>query len=528
MPAPATTDELLAVIHKSELIPAQRLEAFVSSVADASPRASPREMAQLLIAAGLLTHFQAEQCLQGKWRGFTIGKYKVLERIGSGGMGTVYLCEHLKVGRRVAIKVLPTSQATNPSALGRFYREARASGVLDHPNLIKAHDIDQESGLHFLVMDYVDGANLQDIVAKTGPMDIVRAAHYIRQAALGLQHAHQAGLIHRDVKPANILLERSGNVRVLDLGLARFFNDNTDLLTLEYDERNVLGTADYVAPEQALNSHEVDGRADVYSLGASFYFLLTGQPPFAGGKVAQKLIWHQVRQPPPVRQLRPEVPEELATVLARMMAKNPAHRYQIPAEVAEALAPWTRAPIPPPPEHEMPQLSPAVAPTAGAAVTAVTTPRPTATALPPVPPSVPGAAAATLGGPRPVRAARGAPTAAMPASAAPPRAARVAPSTPRTADTSGLPLAHVAPSTSRSPAAAELAATPRQLASPQTPTETDRPRVPPVPVRPSDLMARLTDPTNPPAQPRRLLGAFLLLLAAGAVLGAGLALGWLF
>jgi serine/threonine protein kinase len=370
MPAPTTTDELLDLVRKSELVPAQRLAAFVTRATAASTARSPREMIGMLIAAGLITHFQAEQFLQGKWRGFTIGKYRVLERLGSGGMGTVYLCEHLQVGRKVAIKVLPTSQAHNPSALGRFYREARAAGVMDHPNLVTAHDIDQDGALHFLVMDYVDGSSLQYIVARFGAMAPIRAAHCIRQAAQGLQHSFQAGWLHRDVKPANIMLERNGTIRVLDLGLARFLHDNTDLLTLQYDNTNVLGTADYVSPEQALDSHDVDIRTDVYSLGATFYFLLTGQPPFPEGKIAQKLIWHQVRQPTPVRQLRPEVPEGIAAIVDRMMEKNPAHRYQTPAEVIEALRPWTTELMPPPREEEMPRLSPAVAPTVPAGTAA--------------------------------------------------------------------------------------------------------------------------------------------------------------
>jgi serine/threonine protein kinase len=157
------------------------------------------------------------------------------------------------------------------------------------------------------------------------------------------------------------MVERNGNVRVLDLGLARFYDDHNDLLTLKYDEKNVLGTADYVAPEQALNSHEVDHRADIYSLGATFYFLLTGNPPFAGGRIAQKLIWHQVRQPTPVRQLRPEVPDGLAAVLEKMMAKDPDERYQTPKEVHDALSPWVNEAVPPPTEVEMPRLSPAAA-----------------------------------------------------------------------------------------------------------------------------------------------------------------------
>src|SRR5262249_1535996 len=162
--------------------PADRLKTFIDQAALAKAVRSPRELANLLVAAALITQFQAEQFLQGKWRGFHIGKYKVLERLGAGGMGTVYLCEHPMVGRKVAVKVLPTTQATNPAALGRFYREARAAGVLDHPNLVKAHDIDEDNGLHFLVMDYVDGASLHEIVSKCGPLPVDRAVHYVCQA----------------------------------------------------------------------------------------------------------------------------------------------------------------------------------------------------------------------------------------------------------------------------------------------------------------------------------------------------------
>jgi hypothetical protein len=361
MPAPTTTDELLDLVRKSGLVDAARLDAFISRANTDSGPPTSKHWAGLLVGSGLLTRFQAEQLLLGKWRGFTVGRYRVLERLGSGGTGTVYLCEHLKVRRKVAVKVLPTIRANNPAALGRFHREARAAGVLNHPNLVKCHDIDQEGELHYLVMEYVDGSSLHEIVYRSGPLDPVRAAQYIRQAAQGLQHAHEAGLVHRDVKPANILVDRGGTVRVLDLGLARFFNDESDLLTLKYDENNVLGTADYVAPEQALNSHGVDIRADVYSLGCTFFFILTGRPPFPGGKAAQKLIWHQVKPPPPVRELRPEVPEDMAAVLSKMLAKDPRQRYQTPGELAAALDPWAAEPVPPPREEEMPQLCPAAA-----------------------------------------------------------------------------------------------------------------------------------------------------------------------
>ncbi len=319
------------------------------------PEAS--KVAGVLIRDGFLTHFQADNIMQGRWRRFTIGKYKVLEKLGSGGMGQVYLCEHKLMRRRVAVKVLPTAKAEDDAARDRFYREGRAVAALDHPNIVHAYDIDQDDKLHFLVMEYVDGANLQEIVKRSGPMDIGRACHYVRQAALGLEHAHQqANLVHRDIKPGNILVDRSGVVKILDMGLARFFDDEDDILTKKYDE-NMLGTADYLAPEQALDSHSVDIRADIYSLGATFFFMLTGKTPFGEGTVAQKLIWHQTRQPKALAEFRTDVPAALQDILTKMMAKEPAERYAVPAQVAEALVPFTQTPIGPPPESEMPHLS---------------------------------------------------------------------------------------------------------------------------------------------------------------------------
>jgi serine/threonine protein kinase len=361
MPAPSTADEFLDLVWKSGVVDDKRLSAYLARLrsGDLVSSEGPPELAGRLVRDGILTCFQAEQILAGKWRRFTIGKYQVLERIGSGRFGSIYLCEHQPTRRRVAVKVLPTARAQDPSSLERFYREARALAALDHPNVVRGYDIDQDEGLHFLVMEYVDGSSLQYITEKCGPMAVLRAAHYVRQAALGLQHVHErARIVHRDIKPADILVDRGGRVRIIDMGLARFFHDEEDVLTRKYDE-NVLGTADYMAPEQAIDSHRVDIRADIYGLGATFYFCLTRYPPFPGGTAAQKLIWHQTRQPTPVRQLRPRVPEGLAALIDRMMAKDPAQRPQAPQEVADALAPYTAEPIGPPPEDEMPRLSPA-------------------------------------------------------------------------------------------------------------------------------------------------------------------------
>jgi len=360
MPAPSTAEEFLELVQKSGVLDDKRLSTYLEKLrATGAVPTEPGKLAGVMLRDGVLTRFQAEQFLQGRWRRFTIGKYKVLERIASGGMGSVYLCEHKFMRRRAAVKILPAARASDPSALERFYREARAVAALDHPNIVRAYDIDQENDLHFLVMEYVDGSSLQDLVKKSGPLDPARAAHYISQAALGLQHAHEAAaLVHRDIKPGNLIVDRGGIVKILDMGLARFFNDQDDMLTQKYDE-NVLGTADYLAPEQALDSHNVDIRADVYSLGATFYYCLTGKTPFSDGTVAQKLIWHQTRQPKPIRSLRPDIPAALIAVIEKMMAKDPDLRYQTPLEVAQALTPWTQALIAPPAEAEMPQLSPA-------------------------------------------------------------------------------------------------------------------------------------------------------------------------
>lgn len=358
MPAPASTDELIKLIRKSGMVDEPRIDAYLEKVKQ-SPSANPevRKLAGSMVKDGLLTYFQAEQFLLGKWRGFTIGKYKLLERIGFGGMGQVFLCEHLYMRRRVAIKVLPPAKAEEPAALGRFYREARAAAALDHPNIVRTHDIDQDGNLHFLVMEYVDGSSMLDVIKKTGPMDVMRATNYIWQSIQGLDHAYRVGVIHRDIKPGNILIDRYGVAKILDMGLARFYHSDDDMLTLKYDEKSVLGTADYVAPEQTVNSHEVDVRADIYSLGATFYFLLAGHPPFPDGTIAQKLISHQTRTPTPIRQLRAEVPEGIARVLELMLAKSIEDRFQTPEEVYSALLPFVQTQIAPPPVDEMPVLS---------------------------------------------------------------------------------------------------------------------------------------------------------------------------
>ena len=361
MAAPATIDAFLELVRKSGMVDREQLDAYCGRLRQGgnAPDKVTR-LAQKMVQDGLLTNFQAEQYLHGKWRGFTIGNYRVLERIARGGMGTVYLAEHVSMPRRVAIKVLPAELAKSPMVVERFYREARAAAALEHPNLVRTTDVACEEGTHYLVMDFVDGVNLQELVDHKGPLSVERAANYIGQAACGLHHAHAvAGMVHRDVKPANLMLDRSGAVKLLDMGWRMhqtgFFNAQSDNITRHYNDQNILGTADYIAPEQALNSQAADTRADLYSLGGTFYFLLTGAPPFACGSLTQKLMWHQIKPPTPIRSLRPEVPEAVEVLLLRLLAKEPADRPQTPREVAEALAPWLRTTLPPA-DDEIPSL----------------------------------------------------------------------------------------------------------------------------------------------------------------------------
>lgn len=377
MPAPTSVNEFLDLLRKSGLLEADQFNPYFQQLKDAGKYPSePRRLARYLVRDGWLTFFQAEQLLLGKSRGFTLGRYDVLERLGTGGMGIVYLCRHRFMRRLVAVKVLSSLLFDDPVALERFYREAECVAALDHPNIVRAYDIDRDGPFHFLAMEYVEGASLEKMVRGHGPTDVRWATCAIRQAAVGLQHAHEAGLVHRDIKPANLLVDKHGVVKILDLGLARFFQAEVENSPARYNQ--LLGTADYIAPEQAVSSESADIRADIYSLGATFHFLLVGRPPFDESTLARKLIAHQMLQPKPITALRPEVPADLVVVIEKMMAKDPSRRYTVPAEVIEALAPWTKPPLPEPPLVELPRLSPAALRVAEEAAQATRTGRTTA------------------------------------------------------------------------------------------------------------------------------------------------------
>ena len=341
-------ESFCSLLAQSGLIDDERLTKLLDQFLDRLEGKRPdncQAFAEFLIRQNKLTFWQAKKLLQGKHKGFFLGKYRLLSLLGRGGMSSVYLAEHTVMRRRCAIKVLPFKQVENKASLGRFHREARAVASLDHPNIVRAYDVDHmmegSTEIHFLVMEYVEGRSLQQLVDENGPVEFADAVEYVRQAASGLAHAHAVGMVHRDVKPSNLLLDETGTVKVLDLGLARIIENATETssLTIEHDQ-TVLGTADYLSPEQAVDSHTVDHRSDIYSLGCTLFFLLTGGPPFPDGALAQRLLAHQVKKPPPVSEFRPDVPASLEAIVKTMMAKQPEQRMAS-AEVAEkTLADW--------------------------------------------------------------------------------------------------------------------------------------------------------------------------------------------
>ncbi|HUE69919.1 MAG TPA: serine/threonine-protein kinase [Pirellulaceae bacterium] len=294
------------------------------------------EMAQALVQQGLITDWQSGMLREGRWRGFFLGKYKILRQLGAGSMGAVYLAEHMLMRHRVAIKVMAQRLQKSQRHVERFQREAQATASVNHPRIVRAFDVEMSGNTPYLVMEYVEGDDLQKIVQDGGVLPVHEAAEIIRQSAEGLEAAHRAGLVHRDIKPSNILLDKQGQIHILDLGLARLEADEEASMTLLHNSK-ALGTVDYLAPEQARDSHAVDARADIYSLGCTLYFLLAGTPLFNEGTIPQRILAHQTQPPPDVRKTRPEVPDDLIKILEKMLAKERARRFASAAEVAGAL-----------------------------------------------------------------------------------------------------------------------------------------------------------------------------------------------
>ena len=277
-------------------------------------------------------------------------RYEIVDLIAKGGMGEVFRAKHRMMDRTVAVKVIKDEFTRNPEAVERFHREVKTAAHLSHRNVVTAYDAEQADGVHFLVMEYVDGENLADLVKDSGRLAVGKACNYVQQVALGMQHAHGEGMVHRDMKPQNLMLTKDGTVKILDFGLSSLSSATTTSTQSDVPKNasltvagSIMGTPDFISPKQAADAHQADIRSDIYSLGATLHYLLTGQPPFAEGSVAERLRSHAEEEPASVSTFRDDVPGALTSVIEQMMAKDPAERFQTPQQVADALAPFVDA-----------------------------------------------------------------------------------------------------------------------------------------------------------------------------------------
>jgi serine/threonine-protein kinase len=343
-------ENFLTLLQKSRLLTEAEFAAAQKLVQSVGA-SSAVQAADALVAEGVLTRYQANRLCEGRRRGLFIDDYKIVELLGCGGMGYLYRAEELNTGWEVALKVLADRFRFDKGRLTRFQLEAEAGLKLSHPNILRTKGIhrteDIYGTIHYMVMELVKGVSLREL------LEIRRRTLYWRQscdvmcqAATGLHYAHQMGLVHRDIKPENLLIRSDGAVKVLDFGLAMIGGSDAEYSLATILGQNCLGTADYIAPEQSLDSLQVDCRADIYSLGYTFYFLVTGQVPFPAKSTAEKLAGHRTGRPPDVRELNPKVPERIAKIIQKMTAKHPEHRFQTADEVRQILAPLAeRKPI---------------------------------------------------------------------------------------------------------------------------------------------------------------------------------------
>lgn len=301
-----------------------------------TPDAIDRRLARQAITMGRITLWQAQQLMAGRSTGYRIDKYILLDLLGRGGMGRVYLAKDVRLNRRVALKILSQERMNNPRAIARFQREAKVGAQLQHEHLVRVYDEGDSGGVRYLVMEYIEGKNIGQLIGEQSAIPWPTAARLARQVALGLEHAQLKGLIHRDVNPCNILVTVDGTAKLTDLGLAIDLADQDNVTR----DGATVGTFDYVSPEQARHSRSVDTRADVYSLGCTLFHMIAGRVPFPVTSLPEKLYAHQLHDPEPLNELVPGVPEGLADVVRKMMRKRPEERQQSPMEVAQALEPY--------------------------------------------------------------------------------------------------------------------------------------------------------------------------------------------
>ncbi len=327
-----STEELVDLLQKSELLEGKQLEQARAAVQSED---EPVDAAKRWVDAGFISEWQGAQLVAGR-SSFYLGKYRLIRLLGRGGMGGVFLAEHTTMNRRVALKTISREFGNTPGALEQFLLEARTIAALDHPNICQAYSFDQESGRFFLVMEFIEGKDLKEVVEEQGPLESSLAADYARQAAEGLQHGHDRKIVHCDIKPSNLLLNEKGVIKIVDMGMSRL--QDPGKAEKDSSEQQLLGSVDYLAPEQAMGAKDFDHRADIYSLGCTLYFLLTGRPPFPEGMLHEKLMKHQAMTPESITKFRSDVPEKLLAICEKMMAKKPDERYQAAEEVGKLLA----------------------------------------------------------------------------------------------------------------------------------------------------------------------------------------------
>lgn len=331
-----TLEQFISQLEKSGVLSEEEIAALQDS--QSSPVESAEDLGKLLVKQKKVTRLQAQMVYQGQGDKLRFGNYVIQDKIGSGGMGDVYLAKHRRMQREVALKLLPTAMAEDQHVIRRFQREVQAAAKLSHPNIVTAYDADEVDGTHYLVMEYVTGTDLSALVKQQGVLPVGQALDYILQAAKGLEYAHQAGIIHRDIKPSNMLLDDNGTIKILDMGLARIDEvDEENPATALTQSGSVMGTVDYMSPEQAQSTHTADNRSDIYSLGCTLYYLLTGNSVYGGQTVVNRILAHRDQPIPSLTSANVQVPSSVDAIYQKMIAKLPEDRFQSMQAVIDAI-----------------------------------------------------------------------------------------------------------------------------------------------------------------------------------------------
>jgi serine/threonine protein kinase len=354
----AAVEGFLIDVLRSGLLDRERLQAAVWEV-PRDRRTDTRALADHLVRSGRLSRFQARRILKGRWKGLILGPFQVLAPIGRGGMSTVFLARDSRSSDLMALKVLQRDNSEKRQR-ARFRREMKLSRRLDHPHVAATYASGKIEGVYFLAMEYIPGKSLQRLVQSAGPLEVRRAARLMSEVAAGLEHAHSQGLIHRDLKPSNIMVTPHDHAKVLDLGLAIIEGEDVEDIRVVGGKGYIVGTMDYIAPEQTANSATVDRRADIYSLGCTLYYAVTGRPPFPGGTTKEKIERQRREEPESLLDLKPSIPVAFAVLIRQMMAKDPGDRPPNARDVIRKLRPWAEDAALPMDRKDDPEYSTAV------------------------------------------------------------------------------------------------------------------------------------------------------------------------